>query len=101
MDEKYQIAFDLISHAGIAKSAALEAIDVAIEGDYDLAERKIAEGRVEMAAAHDSQFSLITKEANQEPIDLNIVLVHAFDHLTMAIMSLDMAERFVAALKAR
>lgn len=99
MDEATKVAFDLIAHAGAAKSEALEAIDLAVEGNFAEAEEKIARGREEMIEAHDAHFGLIQKEAGGDHVDVTIMLVHALDHLTMAIMSLDMAERFVSVLK--
>ncbi len=95
----YETAFELIAHAGTAKGYALEAIDEAAEGDFEAAEQSIAEGRGEMASSHDVQFAMITQEAQGRPVELNLILVHALDHLTMAIMTLDLAERIVELYK--
>ena len=46
------------------------------------------EGRYEGA-------SLIQGEANGEGVEVNIILVHAQDHLSMAITASDVAERMV------
>ena len=45
-EEKYEVATELIAHAGVAKSCALEAIDEASEGRFDSAEELIQEGRL-------------------------------------------------------
>lgn len=97
MDEsKYEVPMQIILHAGNAKSSALMAIDAAADGEFAEADRLLEEARAEMAEAHHFQFSLTQAEANGEQVDLNIILLHAEDHLTMAIMASDLAERFIA-----
>lgn len=96
MDEsKYENALQIILHAGNAKSAALMAIDAAHDGDFEEAEKQLAEAQAEMSAAHKKQFELTQAEANGEEVDINIILIHAEDHLTMAIMASDFAVRFI------
>ncbi len=94
-DSKYENALQIILHAGNAKSAALIAIDAAADGDFAEAERQLAEAQQEMGEAHKMQFELTQAEASGEAVDINIILVHAEDHLTMAIMASDMAERMI------
>lgn len=51
-----------------------------------------------MAKAHDVQ-TIAASEAQGKSVELNIVLIHAEDHLTMAIMSIDFAEEFIELYK--
>lgn len=95
-EEKYELAMRIITHAGTGKSCALEAIDLAADGDFAGAEQSLAEARGEMREAHDIQFSMIQQEASGRPVDVHLILLHAEDHLTMAIMCIDLAERFMA-----
>lgn len=96
MDEsKYENALQIILHAGNAKSSALMAVDAAAEGDFEEADRLLAESQAEMGEAHKMQFALTQAEASGNPVDINIILIHAEDHLTMAIMAADMAERMI------
>ena len=96
LDEtKYESAMQMIMHAGNAKSSALLAIDDAAEGDFAAAETDLAEAAAEMHSAHDLQLSLIQQEASGTPVELSLILVHAEDHLTMAILATDMATRMV------
>lgn len=96
MDEsKYEGAMQIILNAGNAKSSALMAIDAAADGDFAEADRLLEEARTEMNAAHKYQFEMTQAEANGNPVDLNIILIHAEDHLTMAIVVSDLAERFI------
>ena len=93
-DEKYEVAFEIIACAGDAKSLALMAIEEARNGNFDL-----AEAREQMAKAHDVQNDMLQSEAQGKSVELNIVLIHAEDHLTMAIMSIDFAEEFIELYK--
>lgn len=96
MDEtKYQDAMTIILHAGNAKAYAMGAIDDAEAGNFKAAEAALENARSEMGAAHATQFGMVQHEAAGEPVDVNIILVHAQDHLTMAIQSIDFAERFI------
>ena len=52
-DEKYEVAFEIIACAGDAKSLALMAIEEARNGNFEQAEKNLAEAREQMAKAHD------------------------------------------------
>lgn len=95
MDEKYQVAFDLIMKAGNAKSTAMMAIEAARDFDFEEADKLLAQAEAEMRQAHQAQIDLIQQEAQGNPVDVNIILVHAQDHMTMTIMAKDNAEEFV------
>lgn len=96
MDEsKYEGPMQIIMHAGNAKSFALMAIDAAADGDFGEADRLLEEARTELNDAHQHQFEITQAEAKGDPVDLNIILIHAEDHLTMAIVVSDLAERFI------
>lgn len=85
-------AFRLIAVAGDTKSDAMNAIKAARNKDYEKAEELLASADQKMAIAHEIQFEVIQQEANGNRVDLNIILVHAQDHLTMALVMRDMAE---------
>lgn len=94
-EEKYITAFDLILKAGNAKSTALMAIEAAREFEFEEAEKYLREAEMQMRTAHQAQFDLIQEESKGNPIEVNIILVHAQDHLTMAMMARDNAEEFI------
>ena len=100
MDEaKYATAFELIMNAGNAKSLALMAIEAAREFDFEEAEKDLKESAEEFHLAHQAQSDMIQGEANGNPVELNIVLVHAQDHLTMALMYERLASEFISVYK--
>jgi len=96
MDEnKYNTAFELILSAGNSKSQSLLALEAAREFDFEEAEKCLKEAENELRAAHKSQVDMIQNEAQGNPVELNIILVHAQDHLTMAMMAKDFTSEFV------
>ena len=90
-EEKYEVAFEIIACAGDAKSLALMSIEAAREGRFDEAAQNLEEARKEMAKAHDAQNDMMQNEAQGRSVELNIILIHAEDHLTI-----DFAEEFIA-----
>ena len=62
---------------------------------FEEAEKYLKEAEQGLKEAHDAQLDMMQKEASGTPADVNIILVHAQDHLTMAIMAHDNAEEFI------
>jgi len=94
-EEKYAVPFEIILSAGNSKAASFAAIEAAKGGDFEEAKNSLKEAEQEMKAAHDAQLDLMQNEAEGNPVEVNIMLVHAQDHLTMATMARDLAEEFV------
>lgn len=94
-ENKYAVAFDLIVKAGNAKSAAMMAIEAAKAFDFEEAARSLKEADEEMRNAHQAQMNMLQQEAEGNPVDVNIILVHAQDHLSMAITAKELAEQFI------
>ena len=90
-----QIAMNLIDLAGNARSKAMEAIETAREAKFDEARHLLQEAQQELNAAHHTQTDLLSASAKGEQITMDILLVHAQDHLTMASISIDFAEEFI------
>jgi len=93
--EGIEIAFELIMHAGNAKSKAMEAVCKSREGAFDEARTLLKEAEAELHSAHEIQTCLLTKMANGETVETNVLLTHAQDHLTMALMAMDFAEEVI------
>jgi cellobiose PTS system EIIA component len=95
MDEEYAVAFELIAQAGDARSSAMLALRAARDGDQQEAQRLLAAAEQALAAAHQRQTDLVQSEARGERVPVNIILVHAQDHLTSAMTVRDLAEELV------
>lgn len=91
-NEKALIPFQLISIAGNARSLAIKAVQQAKEGSFDEALKLLEESNDELVKSHQFQTDLLVNEARGMINDVNILLVHAMDHLSMAIETIDNAE---------
>lgn len=91
----YEVAFQIITFAGNAKSNAMLAIKAAREGDADDARRLLGEADTELHEAHRAQTSMLTNEARGNPVHVNIILVHAQDHLAGAMLLRELADEFI------
>lgn len=72
-----QTPFALILHGGNARSAALEAIAFARQGDFENASEKMELASEEISAAHRIQTDLIQEEARGNHAEISLLLVHA------------------------
>lgn len=95
-EETQGMAFQLIGYAGDAFSYFFQAVSEAKAGNYEEAETCIAQGRKSMVEAHNAQNDLLAGEADGEDMVYSIVMVHAQDHLTMALMYERLAQEFVS-----
>ena len=91
----YEMAFGLILNAGNSKSKSMMAIEAAREFEFEEAEKLVAEAEEDLRAAHQTQTDLIQGEARSEKMDLNLIIVHAQDHLTTAMIMIDQANEFI------
>lgn len=95
MDEMYEMAFSLILSAGNSKSNSMMAIEAAREFRFDEAEQLLEQANEEFVNAHEIQNDLIQNEAQGKNREVNLIMVHAQDHLTMAMMTRDNAKEFL------
>ncbi|MBQ9840443.1 MAG: PTS lactose/cellobiose transporter subunit IIA [Erysipelotrichaceae bacterium] len=90
-EEKYLQDFNIISLAGMAKSQFILAIKEAKRDNFEKAEELLKMGEEQMNEAHRVMFKMLQQESLGEPVEVNIVTVHAQDHITMATMMYEMA----------
>jgi cellobiose-specific phosphotransferase system component IIA len=91
-EANYEVSFQIIMNAGDAQDAAMKAITFSNENRFEDAEEYIKKSKEALKAAHNSQTDLMVQEANGNPVAVNPILIHAYDHYTMALMALDMAK---------
>lgn len=94
-EKMYEIAFQIIVHAGESRSLSSEAMDAAENYDFEKAEELLKKANDEFLECHQIQTDLLTAEANGESSPVNIILVHSQDHLTMATMAMENARRMM------
>ena len=97
MDENLSdaIVMNLVDNSGEARSIAMEAIELARQGQFEEAAAKIAEARETINAAHNFQTELVQKEINNDPVPMSLLMCHGQDHLMTAMVVIDLAEKFI------
>lgn len=91
----YETEFQLILFAGNARSQAMSAIEEAREGNIEQSKKMLQDAKQTFKKAHQYQTEMIKAEASGDNVHVNILLVHAQDHLTMALTTMDNAEEFI------
>ncbi len=98
-EEISEFAMEMIANAGMTKSCAMEAIQFAKKGEFEKAENSLKEAEKYYFESHEIQTDLIIKETSCEKEEnrmvMNLLMVHAQDHLSMALMTKDNAREFV------
>ena len=91
-----ETAMELIAQAGDSKGYSMDAITSAKEGKTDYARECIENAKNAMIKAHDMQMDMIRSEIEGNHEDVQLIMVHAQDHLTTALIMRDLAEEFIA-----
>ena len=94
-EELQVVAFEIILHSGTARATVHEAFAAMRLGHYDEASQKLEAANTELVEAHHAQTKLLQDYASGVEIKIEIIMVHAQDHLTMAIFSERMAGHFL------
>ena len=90
-----QTLFNLILHAGNARSKAKEAAELAGEGQWDGAEAAFKEANDEQLKAHQVNAEIIRMEAGGESVPFSVLLMHSMDLLLLAWSELDYTEQYI------
>ena len=89
------VIMQLIMHGGDAKGNAIEAIDAAKSGDFELAHERMQDAEKALVEAHHAQTGLLTQEASGDAVELSLLMVHGQDHLMTSIAFKDLAKEIV------
>ena len=97
MDENLSdaIVMNLVVNSGEARSIAMEAIELARQGQFEEATAKIAQARETINAAHNFQTELVQTEINGGSVPMSLLMCHGQDHLMTAMVVIDLAEKFI------
>ena len=91
----FEMAMQLIAGAGDSRSYSMEAISNAREGNFTEARACIEKAKEGMVRTHEVQTELIRGEMLGTKTEITLLMVHAQDHLTAAMLMRDMAEEFI------
>lgn len=95
MEELYEIAFGLILHAGNSRSQSIQAVREAENGNFARAEECMKAAEEELHLAHEVQTELLQKEAGGDAMTINLIMVHAQDHLAMAMSQKEVSVQMI------
>lgn len=84
MKELEKESFAIIAHTGEARSAYQEAVRAAKSGDFEAAQRLLAEGEEALIAGHVVHGSILAREGTPDKAAVDLLLVHAEDQLMNA-----------------
>lgn len=90
---------ELLIHAGQARSDAMEAITASRCREWPRAEALMASSEAACREAHRIQTILIGQDEGCGKINVNLILVHAQDHLMTAMLCQDLAKEIIALRK--
>ena len=90
-----EVAMGLIAGAGDSRSYCLEAIDFAREGEFDQARETVKQAVSAMIETHEVQTQLIRDEMEGKGENVSLLMVHAQDHLNLALIMRDITEEFI------
>ncbi|MCO4524872.1 PTS system,lactose/cellobiose-specific,IIAcomponent [Streptococcus infantarius subsp. infantarius] len=101
-EEELQLAaFEIILHSGTARTYVHEAFGAMKESKFEVVEEKLAVADEELLQAHHAQTDLLQKYASGTEIKIEMIMVHAQDHLMttmtlkeVAIEMMGMYQRF-------
>lgn len=97
--EEVQVAaFEIILNSGNARTVVHEAFADMRAGNYEAAEAKLEQSNDELLLAHQAQTKLLQEYASGTEIKIEIIMVHAQDHLmttmTLREVALEMLELY-------
>lgn len=89
------IAFGLVAQAGDARSKADEALYAAKHGDYERAHVLMSQADESILGAHKIQTELLAREASGDHQPVDILLIHAQDHLMTAMLAKELISELI------
>ncbi len=84
------VAMTIIAYSGDARGQAFQALGYAKSRDFKKAYEIIEVAKEESVKAHQAQTELLFSEANGNKIEMNILLVHAQDHLMSSMLAIEL-----------
>jgi PTS system cellobiose-specific IIA component len=93
--ENAEVAMSLIAYSGEARTHAFEALKCARKNDFIQAKELMERAEKSSLRAHQAQTSLLVSEANGNAVNLNVLLVHAQDHLMTSMLALELIQELI------
>jgi len=94
-----ETAMMMILHAGDATNLAMQALRLIRKKKYEESFHMLESARKKSNEAHLIQTKLLNQLMSGENIELNLLLVHAQDHLMNSLMIIDFTEELIEIFK--
>ena len=92
-----KVAFDIISLTGDAKAELQKVLKLAHEGNFTETQKLIDKASEQLQKAHKLQTQeLLTREANGEKLQFNVLISHAQDYLMTTYTLKDVTTEIIA-----
>ena len=98
-EEFDSVVMELVVNAGNGRSCAIQAIREARAGRFAQAQELLDECNESLLACHKTQTDLVQAELKGEEVKLNLLMVHAQDHIMNAMTVRDIATEIIAMIK--
>ena len=99
VEELQVAAFEIILHSGTARSDIHEAFTLMRSGDYEQAGEKLENANTSLVEAHNAQTELLQQYASGIEIKIEIIMVHAQDHLMTTMTLLELTKEMLELYK--
>ncbi|MEC5319817.1 PTS lactose/cellobiose transporter subunit IIA [Brenneria populi subsp. brevivirga] len=86
---------ELIINAGESRSCAMEALRAAKQGRWNDVDEQMQASFAAAKRAHDVQTMLIGMDEGMGKVPVNLILVHAQDHIMTSMLAREMVEELI------
>ncbi|MGF1703116.1 PTS lactose/cellobiose transporter subunit IIA [Photobacterium makurazakiensis] len=86
---------ELIINAGESKSSAMDALRAAKAGDWTKVDDCLERSAAASKRAHDVQTQLIGLDEGEGKVPVNLIMVHAQDHIMTAMLAKDLIAELI------
>ncbi|KGY13997.1 molecular chaperone TorD [Vibrio tubiashii] len=86
---------ELIINAGESKSLAMQALSCAKKGEWEEVDQLLMESTAAAKRAHGVQTELIGLDEGQGKVPVNLVMVHAQDHIMTSMLARELIEELI------
>lgn len=86
------VAFEIILYSGNARKMIHDSFTFMRQSKFDKADNLFEEANAELVKAHQSQTELLKRYASGESVNMEIIMVHAQDHLMTTMTLLEVAQ---------
>ncbi|MHB1651541.1 MAG: PTS lactose/cellobiose transporter subunit IIA [Desulfitobacteriaceae bacterium] len=94
-----EIVFNIIAHSGDSKGYCFQALSAAREGNFKECDELMEKSKTELLKAHHIQTKMIQDEASGTKQEINLLMVHAQDHLMNASLAKDLIAEMILMYK--